>query len=210
MSRLHKLPGSCGFSLRVVHLIFDMKQVQSLEENKQLVDVAERFKSKAPSPQQYSSATTPNIKALDEEQRILEDAMEVIRFRYTMEHLASEDALKALRGHFGREEHTVVRSITTIRRHHNLLVPVMRLPPEILSRIFVFHAQMEPSWLNGALTSTHVCTRWWETGRACPDLVTHQLRRLSLCEADGMDDQTFRCSPAFPRLNDQAKWALQE
>ncbi|KAF8880876.1 hypothetical protein BD779DRAFT_1038952 [Infundibulicybe gibba] len=46
----------------------------------------------------------------------------------------------------------------------------MRLPPEVLSRIFIFHAQMESTWLNGALTSTHVCKQWWEIGRACPGL----------------------------------------
>ncbi|KAF8880885.1 hypothetical protein BD779DRAFT_1039098 [Infundibulicybe gibba] len=49
----------------------------------------------------------------------------------------------------------------------------MRLPPEILSWIFVFHARMEWRWLNAAFTSTHVCKRWWEIGRACPELWSH-------------------------------------
>ncbi|KAF8880880.1 hypothetical protein BD779DRAFT_1788433 [Infundibulicybe gibba] len=116
---------------------------------------------RAPPPRQYSSGTA--IEALDKEQRILEDAMKVIQHHGAMEEQALQAALGVLRVH----------SIATIQRHRNLLVPVMGLPPEILSRIFVFHAQMEPSWLDAALTSTHVCKRWWEIGRACPELWSH-------------------------------------
>ncbi|KAF8880886.1 hypothetical protein BD779DRAFT_1675733 [Infundibulicybe gibba] len=127
----------------------------------------------APPPQQYSSAITSSIKALDEEQQFLEVTMEVIRHRCTMEEQALKGALETLREHLEYEEQAIARSITTIHRHRNLLVPVMRLPPEILSRIFVFHAQMESSWLNAALTSTRVCKPWRRIGRACPELWSH-------------------------------------
>ncbi|KAF8880849.1 hypothetical protein BD779DRAFT_1675702 [Infundibulicybe gibba] len=102
--------------------------------------------------------TTSSIEALDEAKQVLEDAMEVIR---------------ALQEHLEGEEQAIAQSIATIHHQRNFLTPVMRLPPEILSRIFVFHAQIESSWLNAALTSTRVCKRWQEIGWACPELWSH-------------------------------------
>ncbi|KAF8870319.1 hypothetical protein BD779DRAFT_1792120 [Infundibulicybe gibba] len=124
----------------------------------------------APPPRQYPSATTSSIEALDGEKQVLEDAIELIRRRCAMEEAALQGALKDLRKHLQREERAIAQSITTIHRYRNPLIPVMRLPPEILSRIFVFHAQMGWGWLDAALTSTHVCKRWWEVGRVCPEL----------------------------------------
>ncbi|KAF8880870.1 hypothetical protein BD779DRAFT_1038887 [Infundibulicybe gibba] len=113
---------------------------------------------------QYSNAIS--IEAPDKGKQILEDAM--------------QDAPEALSEHVEREEHAIAQSIVTIHHHRNLLVPVMGLPPEILSRILVFHAQIDSrGWLNAALTSTHVCRRWWQVGHTCPELWSHMDSRYS-------------------------------
>ncbi|KAF8880853.1 hypothetical protein BD779DRAFT_1038462 [Infundibulicybe gibba] len=122
--------------------------------------------------------------------------MKVIRYRHAMEQLDLEGVLEALQGHLESEEYDISRSIATIHRHRNLLVPVMRLPPEILSRIFVFHAQMERGWLDAALTSTHVCKRWWQIGRACPELWSHIRSRE--CRSAAWMARMIKRSRMFP------------
>ncbi|KAF8869966.1 hypothetical protein BD779DRAFT_1582781 [Infundibulicybe gibba] len=48
-----------------------------------------------------------------------------------------------------------------------------RLPSEILSQIFILHAQLEQQWLKSVLTVIHVCKRWWQIGLSCPRLWSH-------------------------------------
>ncbi|KAF8867854.1 hypothetical protein BD779DRAFT_1604573 [Infundibulicybe gibba] len=69
-------------------------------------------------------------------------------------------------------EHEISHSIAAIHHHRNALIPVARLPPEILTRILVLHAQMELSdrYLDGVITSILVCKRWWQVGMGCPEL----------------------------------------
>ncbi|KAF8880869.1 hypothetical protein BD779DRAFT_1038881 [Infundibulicybe gibba] len=120
----------------------------------------------APS-QQYSDATS--IGALNEGKQILEDAKNTILNRYVDEQQAIRSVLKALSEHCKREAHAIAQSIATIDHHR-----MMCIPPEIMSQIFVLHAQRDSRGrLNAALTSTHVCRRWWQIGRTCPELWSH-------------------------------------
>ncbi|KAF8880863.1 hypothetical protein BD779DRAFT_1547513 [Infundibulicybe gibba] len=46
----------------------------------------------------------------------------------------------------------------------------MRLPPEVLCQILMFHAWIEGYQLKSALTSTHVCRQWRQVGLDCPEM----------------------------------------
>ncbi|KAF8871581.1 hypothetical protein BD779DRAFT_457942 [Infundibulicybe gibba] len=125
----------------------------------------------APPARQYSNATISNIEALDEEKRVLQDEIDNFRHRCDNEDRALHNVLDALHEHRAREERAIESTIAAIHHHRNALIPISRLPPEILSRIFVFHAQIEPwKWLEAALTSTRVCRRWRQIGLDCPGL----------------------------------------
>ncbi|KAF8870549.1 hypothetical protein BD779DRAFT_1680983 [Infundibulicybe gibba] len=124
----------------------------------------------APPAQEYSGAITSSIQALDKEKQVLQDAIDIIRGRCSSEEQALHDALHALHEHYTCEEHAIESSIAAIHYHRNALIPMARLPPEVLSRIFVFHAQLEWKWLRAVLTSTRVCKRWREIGLSCPAL----------------------------------------
>ncbi|KAF8871582.1 hypothetical protein BD779DRAFT_1478115 [Infundibulicybe gibba] len=103
--------------------------------------------------QRYSDATVSNIEALDEEKRAL------------------HGVLDALREYRAREERTIEVTIANIHRRRNGLIPISRLPPEILSQIFVLHAKLEPlKWTEAALTSIGVCKQWRQIGLDCPEL----------------------------------------
>ncbi|KAF8880871.1 hypothetical protein BD779DRAFT_1473672 [Infundibulicybe gibba] len=95
------------------------------------------------------------IEALDKEKRFLEDAMAIIRSRCANERRATQSVLAGLSEHLEHEERAIAQSVAIIHHHRNRLIPIMRLPPEILSRILVFHAQIEWRWLDAALTTTH-------------------------------------------------------
>jgi len=63
------------------------------------------------------------------------------------------------------KEVDVARQLTrSLLSCHNALVPISALPPELLARIFHFHALWEPSWLGehklGWIGVTHVCRHW--------------------------------------------------
>jgi hypothetical protein len=54
--------------------------------------------------------------------------------------------------------------LLSLLARRNALVPIFILPPELLSRIFHFHALEEPSWSGletlGWIRATHVCRHW--------------------------------------------------
>ncbi|KAF8868002.1 hypothetical protein BD779DRAFT_1393234, partial [Infundibulicybe gibba] len=66
-------------------------------------------------------------------------------------------------------------SLAAIRHCRNRFVPVARLPPEILSRIFVFNARMvrPGDRVDVARAISHVCRRWREIALDCPRLWPH-------------------------------------
>ncbi|KAF8871573.1 hypothetical protein BD779DRAFT_1717720 [Infundibulicybe gibba] len=134
-------------------------------------------------PGQYSSATTSSAEALDEKERILRDAINPIISRCCDEERALESILRKLREHRECQEHTLGSSLSIINQHRNLLTPVARLPPEILSRILVLNAQpvhrdwrvdaakAEPEWwVDVARTSSQVCRRWRQVALDCPEI----------------------------------------
>ncbi|KAF8877027.1 hypothetical protein BD779DRAFT_1804100 [Infundibulicybe gibba] len=126
----------------------------------------------APSPEEYSCATTSNIEALLEKEKTLQDAMDSLQSRYYDEERALLSIIEGLREHRGGQECVVYSSLSTIRRYRNLLIPVARLPSEILSQIFVLATQMvDPEyWIGAARTSSRVCKRWREIALDCPEL----------------------------------------
>ncbi|KAF8871609.1 hypothetical protein BD779DRAFT_1575952 [Infundibulicybe gibba] len=69
-------------------------------------------------------------------------------------------------------EREISHSVAAVHYHRNALIPIACLPPEILARILVLHAQTEPPdrYLDGVITSIRVCKRWWQVGMGCPEL----------------------------------------
>ncbi|KAF8870324.1 hypothetical protein BD779DRAFT_552194 [Infundibulicybe gibba] len=120
--------------------------------------------------QRCASTTISSREKLDREEQALRDTMEVMRYDFENEESALYGMIQALRERRAHENDMIARSIVTIRSRRNSLAPVMRLPPEILSRIFIFHVQVEERWLKAALTSTHVCRQWRQIGIDCPGL----------------------------------------
>ena len=63
------------------------------------------------------------------------------------------------------EEINAVRHLTdTLLSHRNAIAPISALPPELLARIFRFHALIDPPWSDlenlGWIGVTHVCRQW--------------------------------------------------
>jgi F-box-like len=62
------------------------------------------------------------------------------------------------------EIEAAMRRLRSLLARRNTLVPISLLPPELLSRIFHFHALEEQSWLSpetlGWIRVTHVCRHW--------------------------------------------------
>ncbi|KAF8870625.1 hypothetical protein BD779DRAFT_520772 [Infundibulicybe gibba] len=129
----------------------------------------------APPPEQHSSATTSSIEALDEKERVLQGIIDPIWSRYYDEERALESILEGFREHRGRQEHTVGSLLATIRHYRNGLVSITRLPPEILTGIFIFSVQMvrPKDWIGTSRTISHVCKRWREIALDCPKLWSH-------------------------------------
>ncbi|KAF8871584.1 hypothetical protein BD779DRAFT_458000 [Infundibulicybe gibba] len=121
----------------------------------------------APPVQQYSNTTISNIEARMKKG----GAQGEIKNRCDNKDHTLHSVLDALHEHHAREEHAIESTIATIDHHCNALTPISRLPPEILSRILVLHAQILPwMWIEAAFTSTRVCRRWRQIGLDCPEL----------------------------------------
>ena len=63
------------------------------------------------------------------------------------------------------EEIDASRHLTdTLLSHRNAIAPISALPPELLARVFHFHALVEPPWSSmqnlGWIRVTHVCRQW--------------------------------------------------
>ncbi|KAF8880851.1 hypothetical protein BD779DRAFT_1038430 [Infundibulicybe gibba] len=135
---------------------------------------------KVPAPQQYPSTTTFSPKVLNKEENTLRDALNATRTGRISEERALKRVPQTLHECQATAEREIERSIAIIHRHRNALAPITRLPPEILARIFVFHARMEPlaeqRHLSAAVISTHVCRQWRQAGLSCPELWSYITR----------------------------------
>ncbi|KAI0047443.1 hypothetical protein FA95DRAFT_1471724, partial [Auriscalpium vulgare] len=67
-----------------------------------------------------------------------------------------------------------------MRSHHSDLLPLARIPPEILYLILLFHSEFDPpiddsddSACLGWIRATHVCRRWRHVALAYNSLWTH-------------------------------------
>ncbi|KAI0047447.1 hypothetical protein FA95DRAFT_1679049 [Auriscalpium vulgare] len=75
--------------------------------------------------------------------------------------LAKESALR-------HEESRIIAALQTVRARINALLPITRLPPEIIYRIILYHSQIDHPFVDddtrwatiGWIRSTHVCRRW--------------------------------------------------
>ncbi|KAF8868622.1 hypothetical protein BD779DRAFT_914769 [Infundibulicybe gibba] len=120
-------------------------------------------------PEQYSGATS--IEAVLENEKALQGSISSLWSRYYDEERALLSTLEGLREHTRRQECVLNSFLVTVRQHRNLFTPVARLPPEILSQIFVFNAQIRlEGWLEAAHTCSLVCKRWREIALDCAEL----------------------------------------
>ncbi|KAI0051928.1 hypothetical protein FA95DRAFT_1618635, partial [Auriscalpium vulgare] len=69
-----------------------------------------------------------------------------------------------------------------LREQRNSLVPVGRLPTEIIRNIFTLSSEIDRPWIHecpttkiGWLTVTHICQRWRHVALEHPGLWTHIL-----------------------------------
>ncbi|KAF8871823.1 hypothetical protein BD779DRAFT_1805735 [Infundibulicybe gibba] len=164
----------------------------------------------APPAQQYSGVIISSIEALDREKRILQDAITTISRRCSSEEQALRNALHTIYEHLACERHAIDSSIATIHYHRNALIPMARLPPEILFQIFVFHARLERKWLKGPLTSTRVCKRWRQIGLSCPGLWS-RIDYEDCRSVAGMETmiKRSRSAPLYLAINDRANTSSQ-
>ncbi|KAF8881990.1 hypothetical protein BD779DRAFT_1675169 [Infundibulicybe gibba] len=126
-----------------------------------------------PPPERYPSVITSSIEALDEKEQTLQDAIGSVQpeSRYYDE----EQALMSLCKYQGCQERTANSSLATIHQYCNRLAPVTRLPPELLSLIFVLsvRAAGPGDWIEAAHTNSLVCKRWRQIALDCPELWSH-------------------------------------
>jgi len=74
--------------------------------------------------------------------------------------VARDAALSAIDAEIDAARHLTY----TLLSHRNAIAPISALPPELIARIFRFHALVEPPWFGmlnlGWIRVTHVCRRW--------------------------------------------------
>ncbi|KAF8870621.1 hypothetical protein BD779DRAFT_520592 [Infundibulicybe gibba] len=132
------------------------------------------------------SAIDPILSRYYDEERVLNSPREIPQYRRLQEYVAGS-------------------SLAAIRHCRNQFIPVARLPPEILSRIFVFTTQMvrPEDWTDAARIISHVCRRWREIALDCPKLWSHII--LNIIEVAGEGDRTFPLSP-LSLLGHDVQW----
>ncbi|KAI0056098.1 hypothetical protein BV25DRAFT_1832555 [Artomyces pyxidatus] len=98
-----------------------------------------------------------------------EDALRVRLIPF--DDLASKSSLSDTLQSFDDEESSMRRAMQSLRTRRNALIPISRLPPEILTRIFTINAAADIPGIRdktktrprlGWITVTHVCRRWRE------------------------------------------------
>ncbi|KAI0047450.1 hypothetical protein FA95DRAFT_1679051 [Auriscalpium vulgare] len=84
---------------------------------------------------------------------------------------SSQSSSDALESALRREESEILAALQTVRARINALLPITRLPPEIICLIILYHSQIDPFFVEdeeddirsasiGWIRSTHVCRRW--------------------------------------------------
>ncbi|KAI0040251.1 hypothetical protein FA95DRAFT_1472499, partial [Auriscalpium vulgare] len=80
-------------------------------------------------------------------------------------------------------------AISSLHIRRNAYLPVSRLPPEMLAKIFQFLVLLDLEWTReglGWIAVTHVCASWRAIALGCPSLWTNLTFRLGMEWAETM------------------------
>ncbi|KAI0045604.1 hypothetical protein FA95DRAFT_116276 [Auriscalpium vulgare] len=133
-------------ALRITQLGATPKYTIPLANNLRVVEDREAF---------LGATINTIMQDVQEEERALQAAIAAIKHRYEERLVAAHDALR------------------TAVIQHNTLIPMARLPPEVLERIFVLLVAQDPpkSWHLGWIRrATHACRAWRQVPLGYPRL----------------------------------------
>ncbi|KAI0044450.1 hypothetical protein FA95DRAFT_1597377 [Auriscalpium vulgare] len=155
----------------------------------------------------FSNTAHATVESIDDAERALGDAQAAHRAR-----LQAEDAIaratEEVRNTHAIDDEAMSAARRALRLQRNSLLPVARLPPEILRSIFTFcsdidHPRIE-GWRStciGWLTVTQICRRWRSVALEHPGLWTHVYSSLGPVWADVFVERALGMPLAvhFPR-----------
>ncbi|KAI0044086.1 hypothetical protein FA95DRAFT_1608821 [Auriscalpium vulgare] len=129
----------------------------------------------------------------------------VVRSRLDLIHYEVGQASPEAHADLLNEENSVLRALSAIRSHRNLLAPISRLPPEALTHVFWYCTQAV-EWrpqvrILGSIRLTHVCRRWREAALADPGLWTC----LPFHLGDQWVDESLARAKTLPLIIDTTK-----
>ncbi|KAI0041441.1 hypothetical protein FA95DRAFT_694163 [Auriscalpium vulgare] len=126
--------------------------------------------------------THVTYESVDAAERALGDAQAALRAGIEAEEVAIEHAKQALRNAYAADDETMRVARLALRQQRNSLLPVARLPTEILRDIFTLCSNIDRPWMEawpttkmGWLAVTRICQRWRNIALEHPGLWTHVL-----------------------------------
>ncbi|KAI0041443.1 hypothetical protein FA95DRAFT_1611006 [Auriscalpium vulgare] len=132
------------------------------------------------------------FESIDAAERALIDAQDVHRARLKAAEDAIESAKEEARKAYAVDDEAMSAARRTLHwQQRNSLIPVARLPPEIIRAIFAFCSDIDRPWIEeglsdypGWLAVTHVCRRWRDVALEYPGLWADVLYSLGPAWAD--------------------------
>ncbi|KAI0046757.1 hypothetical protein FA95DRAFT_1542131 [Auriscalpium vulgare] len=106
------------------------------------------------------------IESADAAERALSDMQDAHRARFKAEEDAMEAAKEEVRKAYAVEDEAMSAARRAVRQERNSILPVARLPPEVLRTIFTVCSDIDHPLIEGWdfhfgwLAVTHVCRRW--------------------------------------------------
>ncbi|KAI0042729.1 hypothetical protein FA95DRAFT_1609943 [Auriscalpium vulgare] len=136
-----------------------------------LVNVEERISQLENTPDYPPSTIYTTLDSVTAAEGALTDAQAFRRVQFQLEEAAIEKSKKALLRAYAIQDEATRAALLALRQQHNTLVPVARIPPEILATIFSCLMDIDiprkiqtshyESWNSfGWLAVTYVCQRW--------------------------------------------------